>query len=133
MDSFLSPFAERAYALFRIVVGAQFALHGVQKVLGMLGGFGGTPGATAPFPSQMWIGGVIELVGGAAVALGLFTRPAAFLSSGTMAVAYFQFHQPGGILPLQNKGELAVIYCFAFLVIATKGTGVWGLGGNRTK
>jgi putative oxidoreductase len=110
------------YAALRIVAGALFAFHGAQKILGWYGQF------TPPFGSQIWIGGIIELVGGALIALGLFTRPVAFLVSGQMAVAYIQFHWKfalaGGMwLPAINKGELAAIYCFLFLFIAAHGSG----------
>jgi putative oxidoreductase len=104
-----------------------FALHGVQKLLGWL--------STKPRPafgSQLWVGGVIELVGGILIAVGLFTRPAAFVSAGTMAVAYFQYHWKFELgdfrwLPLVNKGELAALYCFVFLFIATRGPGLLAL------
>jgi putative oxidoreductase len=131
MESPLARFAEQIYAAFRIVVGGMFALHGAQKIFGVLGGFGGTPGATAPFGTQMWVGGMIELVCGALVLLGVQARWAAFLASGEMAVAYFQFHQPKGALPVQNGGEPAVIYCFAFLLIAARGAGVWTISRRR--
>ncbi|MCA9511331.1 MAG: DoxX family protein [Myxococcales bacterium] len=122
----LAPFAEHAYALLRIVSGALFAFHGVQKVFGVLTDHQPAVG------SQLWIGGVIELVCGALIALGLYTRAAAFLASGTMAVAYFQFHwklQLGeNFFPGVNKGEPAVVYCFLFLFVACKGAGRWSLG-----
>jgi len=104
----------------RIVVGLLFACHGAQKLFGMFGGKGGAQGL-------MMVGGAIELVGGLLIALGLLTRPAAFLSSGMMAVAYFMAHASGGLLPIVNKGELAVIYCFVFLYIFFRGGGVWSL------
>jgi putative oxidoreductase len=75
----------------------------------------------------MWFAGVLEFFGGALILIGLFTRPVAFLLSGMMAVAYFQAHAPGGFWPLENKGELAVLYCFLFLYIAAAGGGVWSL------
>jgi len=112
-----------AFAALRLVAGAMFAMHGVQKILHF------PPGSTAPqLGSQVWIGGVIELVGGALIAIGLFARIAAFLASGTMAVAYFQFHWKlalGGWkwLPGVNKGELAALYCFVFLLVAAHGAG----------
>lgn len=118
------------YAVLRIVAGALFAFHGAQKVLGVLSEF--TPQAG----SQLWVGGVIELVGGALIALGVLTRPMAFLASGQMAVAYTQFHWKlalgGGMwLPAINKGELAVIYCFLFLFFAAHGNGILALGARR--
>jgi len=131
MESPLARFAEPIYAAFRIVVGAMFAMHGAQKILGAFGGFGGSPGATATVGSQMWVGGMIELVGGALVLFGVQTRWAAFIASGQMAVAYFQFHQPKGALPIQNGGEPAVLYCFAFLLIAARGAGIWSMSRRR--
>jgi putative oxidoreductase len=115
-------YAPQVYALFRIVVGFLFLFHGAQKVLGMFGGMGG---ATAPMMSMPWIAGVIELVGGILVMIGLFTRVAAFICSGEMAAAYFIAHQPRGAWPIQNQGELAVLFCFAFLYIAARGAGIW--------
>ena len=110
------------YAALRIVSGLLFAFHGTQKLFGLFAKKAGPEMFT-----QMWFGGVIELVGGVFIALGLFTRPAAFLASGTMAVAYLQFHWKGDVgdrfFPIVNGGELAVIYCFLFLVFAVKGAG----------
>jgi putative oxidoreductase len=110
-----------AYAALRIVAGIMFAMHGTQKLLGFPGG-----GAGPAVGSQLWIGGLIELVAGVLIAVGLFTRAAAFLASGTMAVAFFQFHFKMGdasILPIVNKGELAVLYCFVFLLFWARGSG----------
>jgi putative oxidoreductase len=115
-------YAPQVYALFRIVVGFLFLFHGAQKVLGLFGGMGG---ATAPMMSMPWFAGMIELVGGILVMIGLFTRIAAFICSGEMAAAYFMVHQPQGAWPIQNQGELAALYCFAFLYIATRGAGIW--------
>ena len=113
-----------AYALLRIVAGFMLACHGAQKLFGWWGGAGHQP----PMWTQVWFGGIIELVCGTLVALGLFTRPAALLCSGTMAVAYFQFHWKGamgsGLFPLANGGELAVMYCFVFLAILAHGPGM---------
>lgn len=124
----LARFSDHAYALLRIVSGFMFAFHGVQKVFGVLTTHQPAVG------SQIWIGGVIELLGGVAILLGFRTRWAAFLSSGTMAVAYCQFHwkfQLGSaFLPGVNDGELAALYCFVFLFIACRGTGIWGLEKN---
>ncbi|OGR82694.1 MAG: DoxX family protein [Elusimicrobia bacterium RIFCSPLOWO2_01_FULL_54_10] len=122
----LSAYTDHAYSSLRIVAGFMFLFHGAQKILGLF--------MTHPMPelgSQIWIGGLIELVGGLLIMIGLFTRWAAFLASGTMAVAYIQFHwkfQLGSmILPLINQGEMAVLYCFVFLLIACNGAGKWGL------
>ena len=117
------------YALLRIAAGVMFAFHGMGKLFGFLG-------QQQPAFTQLWIGGVIELVGGVLIALGLFTRWAALIASGTMAVAYFQFHwklEFGGyqFLPLVNKGELAALYCFVFLFIAMRGPGKWAIGSDR--
>ncbi len=110
------------YAALRIVAGALFAFHGSQKLFGLF-----AKKAGPEVFSQMWFGGIIELVGGLFIALGLFTRPAALLASGTMAVAYLQFHWKGAFddrfFPIVNGVELAVIYCFTFLVFAVKGAG----------
>ena len=109
------------YAVMRIVIGAMIFCHGFQKIVGVLG-------HTAPVGSQLWIGGLIELVGGGLVALGLFTRIAAFVLSGEMAVAYFQFHWKLDMshlrfVPLVNQGELAVAYCFVMLFFCARGSG----------
>ena len=115
------------YAALRIVAGAMFSFHGAQKILGWYAAH--PPPA---FGSQIWLGGMIELVGGVLIALGLFTRAAAFLTSGTMAVAYIQFHwkfalADGQWIPTLNKGELALTFCFLFLFLAARGSGVFSL------
>jgi putative oxidoreductase len=119
-------YAPQVYAVFRIVVGFLFMFHGAQKILGLFGGMGG---GTAPMISMPWIAGVIELVGGILVMIGLLTRIAAFICSGEMAAAYFMVHQPQGLWPIQNQGELAALYCFAFLYIAARGAGIWSADG----
>jgi putative oxidoreductase len=131
MENLLARIGPLSHALVRIVTGVLFACHGAQKLLGVLGGFGGNDGATAPLFTLMWFGGVIELVGGALVALGVRTSIAAFVCSGQMAVAYFMFHQPKGLLPIQNGGELAALYAFVFLFIAAKGAGPLALERSR--
>lgn len=125
---FLKPHAERIYALLRIITGFMFMFHGLEKVFGM---FGGTPPEAPAF--IVYGAGGIELVGGVLVMIGLFAGPAAFISSGTMAVAYFIGHAiPGGhILPIVNKGELAALYCFVFLYIAARGSGIWSVDAAR--
>ena len=121
----LEKYADYAYALMRIVAGIMFAFHGAQKILGVFSQF------QPPVGSQLWFGGIIELVGGLAIMLGFQTRAAALLCSGMMAVAYFQFHwkfQIGAnFFPALNKGELAALYCFVFLFIATRGGVKWCL------
>jgi putative oxidoreductase len=122
---FLKQYSDHAYALLRIMSGFMFTFHGVQKIFGVL------TDRVTEFGTQAWIGGLIELVCGIAIMIGLKTSWAAFLSSGTMAVAYIQFHwkfQFGAeFLPIVNHGEMAVLYCFVFLYIATRGTGKWGI------
>ena len=122
----LEKYVDYAYALLRIMTGFMFLFHGAQKILGVLSEF------RPPAGSQLWFGGIIELVCGLAVMLGFKTRAAAFLCSGTMAVAYLQFHwkfQMGSnFFPAINKGELAALYCFVFLYIACRGGVKWSLG-----
>ncbi|MCB9736886.1 MAG: DoxX family protein [Deltaproteobacteria bacterium] len=125
LERVLAPAREPAYAAMRVVLGLLWSFHGVQKIFGVL---------TDHQPetlSQVWIGGVIELVAGLLIAVGLFTRWAAFIASGTMAVAYIQFHWKldfgDGFFPAVNKGELAVVYCFVFLVVAAFGPGRFSL------
>ena len=113
--------------LLRVVAGLIFLQAGGVKLLDWFGGvpagFGGHP----KFPSQIWIAGCLELVGGALILIGLLTRPVAFILSGEMAVAYFQFHQPRGTWPIQNHGEAAVLFCFIFLFFAAYGGGPWSI------
>ena len=121
----LAKYTDYAYAALRIVTGFMFAFHGAQKILGLFSTFQPAVG------SQMWIGGIIELVGGLLVLVGWQTRLAAFLCSGEMAAAYAQFHwkfQLGrDFFPAINKGELAALYSFVFLLIACRGAVKWGL------
>ncbi len=121
----LEKYADYAYGLLRIMAGFMFSFHGAQKILGVLSG------VQPPVGSQLWFGGMIELLGGLAILLGFKTRAAAFLCCGEMAVAYFQFHwkfQLGPqFFPTINKGELAVLYCFVFLYIACRGGVKWSL------
>ena len=114
-------YAVHFYALMRIVFGFLFIFHGLQKIFGLFGG------RTAELLSLRGLAGAIEIVGGALIMVGLYTRPAAFIASGQMAAAYFMSHQPAGFWPIQNRGELAALYCFAFLYIASRGKGAWGL------
>ena len=123
MRTWLGPYAEKIYALMRIVVGFLFACHGAQKLLGM---FGGMP---VPLSALTAVGGVIELVGGILIAIGLLASWAAFLASGMMAVAYFMAHFPNGFWPIENHGELAAVYAFVFLYISAHGSGTWSVAG----
>ncbi len=121
----LGKYADYVYALLRIITGFMFWFHGAQKILGFLSA------VQPPIGSQLWFGGIIELLGGLAVMVGFKTREAAFLCSGTMAVAYCQFHwkfQLGPqLFPAINKGELAVFFSLVFLYIACRGGGKWRL------
>jgi len=119
-----------ALAGLRIITGLMFMQHGTQKI------FSFPAEAMGPFElmSQMGIGGVLELVGGALIVLGLLTRPVAFLLSGMMAVAYFQFHaMTGGLFPMVNGGELAALYCWVFLYLVFAGPGAFSVDGILAK
>jgi putative oxidoreductase len=109
-------------SLLRIIAGAAFSCHGLQKLIGVFGGMGGH-GAVAHLGSQPWIAGVLESVGGLLIVLGLFTRPVAFILCGEMAVAYFTVHYHRGFWPILNGGEPAVLYCFLFLYFFAAGAG----------
>jgi len=104
-------------SLMRLVCGLLFGMHGTQKLLAFPSGKG------VEILSLMGLAGTLELVGGALLLLGLFTRPAAFILSGMMAVAYFTAHANQGLYPIANGGELAVLYCFAFLYLSVAGAG----------
>jgi putative oxidoreductase len=124
-----SRFPELAYALLRIAAGLMFSFHGMQKLFGVLSQF------RPPVGSQLWFGGIIELTCGLAIAAGVLTRWAALLASGTMAVAYLQFHWKldfgSKFFPTVNQGELALLYAFVFLFIASRGGGPFSLQGRR--
>lgn len=131
LSRLLEPKIDIAYALLRIVAGLMFAFHGIQKLFGVLSDSQPAVG------SQLWFGGIIELVTGFAIALGLLTRWAALLASGTMAVAYLQFHWKfefgARFFPAANQGELALLYAFVFLYIACGGAGRWSVDAARSK
>jgi putative oxidoreductase len=131
MERILGRLAPYFYALLRIVAGLLFACHGAQKLFGLFGGVGEQPGATVAWLSLMGLAGVIELVGGLLIALGVLASFAAFIASGETAFAYFMGHAPRGFWPIENGGELAVLYCFMFLYMAARGAGRWSLGGSR--
>jgi len=121
MQRWLGRYDEITYTLMRVVVGALFACHGAQKIFGVLGG------QVVSGNALHVLGAWIELVGGLLVMLGLGAGFAAFVASGEMAVGYFMAHAPKGFWPIVNKGELAVLYCFVFLYIASRGSGRFGL------
>lgn len=125
MASFMRRFSGEAYALMRIVTGLLFLWHGSQKLFGF-------PQAAPEAPAFILYGaGPIELIGGTLVAVGLFTRWAAFLCSGEMAFAYWMAHGTKDFFPLLNGGELAALYCFVFLFISTHGAGMWSADAAR--
>lgn len=118
-----------AVGLFRIVLGLLFTCHGAASLFGVLGGAAGTDGGTieaGTWPG--WYAAVIQLVCGALALLGLATRPAAFLASGSMAFAYFHVHQPNALWPIQNGGEQAALFCWTFLLLVFTGPGAFALG-----
>ncbi len=130
-DSLASKWGPRVLSVLRIIAGFLILQHGLQKVFGVL-----LPPAPVGAPQEhgsfqlfslVGISGILELVGGALLLVGLFTRPVAFIMSGLMAVAYFMAHAPGGFWPILNRGELAVIYCFVYLYFSVAGGGEWSL------
>ena len=110
-----------AHTVLRVFAGAVIMQHGVQKLLGLLGGHAAAVGTLS------WTGGMIETIGGALVIIGLCTRISAFIMSGEMAVAYFKFHAPRGFWPVLNHGEVPVLLCFIFLYLAATGPGPFSL------
>lgn len=119
-------------ALLRIVAALMFAMSGTIKLFAWPMGMP-PDGGTAAFGTQIWIGGVLEVVGGALMLVGLFTRPVAFILSGEMAVAYFQFHAPHGFWPVVNGGVPAALYCFLWLYYSAAGAGAWSLDARRRR
>jgi len=127
MTSFMSKYSRHCYALMRMVAGFLFLWHGCQKLLGF------PSGMPADVPAFIiYIAGPIELIGGILIMVGLFTHGAAFLCSGLMAFAYWIGHGTKALLPLQNNGELAALYCFVFLFIAAQGSGIWSIDSLRS-
>jgi putative oxidoreductase len=119
---FLDTYRPEIFAATRIAVGSMFAMHGLRHTIGL---FGGSP---SEMPAAVGlVVGVIELVGGAMIAVGFKTQLAAFICSGEMAVAYFAVHQKAGLFPIQNHGELAALYCWAFLMIASVSDWDWAV------
>lgn len=117
----LTRYAVPFYSIMRLIVGLMFFCHGAQKIFGWFAPPGGA------LPPLMLVGGWIEIVAGGLIAVGLFTRLAAFIASGEMAVAFFMMHAKGSLLPIVNKGELAVVYSFLFFYIFLYGPGAWSL------
>jgi putative oxidoreductase len=116
-----------AHSLLRVITGALFMQHGVQKLFGLLLSPDRPWTGAPPVFSQFWFAGVLEVFGGALIVLGLFTRPVAFLLSGEMAVAYFQAHAPRNFWPILNGGEPVVLFCFVFLYLFTAGAGPYSV------
>lgn len=125
----LSPYAPQFLGLLRIVSGLIFLAHGTQKFLSFPAGQ--MAGSGPAFAHLAAYAGLIELAAGALIVLGLFTRPAAFLASGTMAVAYWYAHAPQNFYPVNNGGDAAILYCFVFLYFVFSGPGAWSLDGRR--
>lgn len=119
-----ATWSPRLLSVMRIVVALVFFSHGISKFVGL-----------PPFPMAMtpllYVAGIIEVVGGALLIVGLFTRPVAFLLSGMSAAAYFLAHAPQGPFPIANGGEAAVLYCFVFLYLAAAGGGAWSVDAGR--
>lgn len=115
-----------ALALLRIVTALLFIEHGTSKLIGW-------PSTDMPMPpagSLLWIGGVLEVVGGLLILVGFLTRPVALILAGEMAVAYFMFHAPESFYPIQNGGDAAILFCFVFLFLTAAGPGRWSVDGN---
>jgi putative oxidoreductase len=128
LNTTAASWAPRLHAIFRIVLALLFLSHGLVKLFGFPAG--AAPGQV-PLLSLFGLAAVLELVGGLALLVGVFTRPIAFVLAGEMAVAYFMVHAPQGFFPVLNGGELAIIYCFAFLFLAAAGAGPWSIDDKR--
>jgi len=128
VDQF-TAMAPRILGAFRILAGIMFASYGAQKIFDAFGGL--PPGV--PKGALVWTAGTMELIGGALIAAGLFTRITAFITSGEMAVAYFVGHAPHGFWPIVNHGELAILFCWIFLYFAAQGPGAWALDNPRIR
>ena len=128
MKHITDKYTEHTYAILRIVTGFLFFWHGTVKLFG----FPKEPNAAEPL-YVIWTAGPIEVIGGPLLMLGLFTRPVAFLSSGLMAAAFFMVKAPVSLLPMLSNGDLAVLYCFVFLYMSAKGSGIWSIDAWREK
>ena len=125
----IAEWTPRMLSILRIVAALLFMEHGTAKLLGFPPG----PNPAPALFTLIWVQGVIELVGGVLLAIGLFTRPVAFILAGDMAVAYFMAHAPRSFYPLLNGGDLAITYCFIFLYLAVAGGGIWSLDTARRR
>ena len=126
--TWLSRWQPQVLALLRIVTGLLFLEHGMMKLFHFP-----APQMPGPLPTLLLVAAIIELVAGILVTLGLFTRPAAFIASGEMAVAYFMGHFPKSPWPGINMGDAAILYCFIFLYLAAAGAGAWSIDAARMK
>jgi putative oxidoreductase len=138
LDTRLNTISPAVISLFRIVFGLLYTIHGAQKLfawpVGMPDKSGNLVGSAVPVGAwPYWYAGIIEFVLGLLILTGLFTRIAAFFASGEMAFAYFTQHQPKALLPIENGGELAVLYCFGFLLLAAIGGGAYALDAARAR
>lgn len=124
----VSRFSSQLHGILRIIAGLLFLSHGLVKMFGFPAG--AMPGYQ-PLPTLLGFAGLIEVVAGGLITLGLFTRCAAFVASGEMAVAYWMFHAPNSFYPVVNQGEAAILYCFLFLFFAAAGPGAFALDGLR--
>ena len=122
LKTVLQRFAPHAFAILRIMAGIMFMMHGTQKLFGWPGN-----GESVALASMPGVAGLIEVIGGAMIVIGLFAGIAAFIASGEMAAAFFMAHAPQGLNPLMNGGEMAALYCFLFLYVATHGAGIWSV------
>ncbi len=128
LQNITTTWSPRLLSVLRFMSALLFMQHGTGKFLGIpqMEAF-----AKLQTYSPSWYAGLFELIGGALLAIGLFTRPVAFVLSGVMAVAYFMVHAPRGFYPIANGGELAVLYCFVFLYLAAAGGGAWSVDAAR--
>ena len=126
--TWLSRWQPQVLGLVRIVVGLLYLEHATQKFLAFP-----VPFPIQPLPPLLAAAGIVEVIAGLLITIGLFTRLAAFLASGEMAIAYFYMHLPQGFWPVVNKGEVAILFCFIFLNIAAAGPGAWSIDGTRKR
>lgn len=129
----LARFAGPFHAVLRVATALTFISHGTIKLLGFPALPGGAAMPSPPLLSLFGIAGLLEVIGGALVLVGLFTRPVAFLLSGQMAIAYWMVHAKGGLAPVSNMGESAYLFCFVFLWLAAAGAGPWSLDERAAK